>query len=472
MSNPINIAGASSSSPHRRESPQDSEDIQPPYESLIQLQQIHRQQLMSLQHSQRQEVERSMKMSANEARTSPAHSSSSQRGDSTGTCTSSSSSTSPDPFEAHSPSIRMQYTQQSWKQYNKAIASIEGFDPDASVPRLTTSPSAQDGGYNIRIVSGSSNRKLALDIGKALDIQLQDAEMGSFCDGECKIQINNNVRGADVYVIQPTCPPDVNRAVMELLLTIHTLRLSSAKRITAVVPYFGYARQDRKMKPRVPISASAVAQLIEAMGPNRVVTVDLHCGQIQGFFHKTPVDNLHGETEFMEYLVHKNFDLENLVIVSPDAGGVARARSVADRIHAQSVCTIIKRRTQANQVDSMQIVGNVEGRTCVIVDDMIDTAGTLTKAAELLKANGATKVYACATHGVFSAPALQRITDSILEEVVVTDSIPQEENRKACPKLKVLSLVNLLAQAIRRLHEERSLNVLFQKRVKEACGSQ
>jgi len=249
-----------------------------------------------------------------------------------------------------------------------------------------------------------------------------------------------------------------------LLLLVHTLILSSAKRITAIVPYFGYARQDRKTKPRVPISASAVSQLIESVGPHRVVTVDLHCGQIQGFFHKTPVDNLFADNQVLQYLESKNFDKSQVAIVSPDAGGVARARRLADQFGASSVVSIIKRRTTANVVDSAQIVGDVQGMVCIIVDDMIDTAGTLTAAAGLLKEKGATSVYACATLGLFSGPALDRINNSHLEEVLVTDSIPQDANSAKCPKLKVLSLVPLLAEAIKRLHNEKSLSCLFNDR--------
>ena len=251
---------------------------------------------------------------------------------------------------------------------------------------------------------------------------------------------------------------------MELLLLIHTLNLASAKRVTAVVPYFGYARQDRKTKPRVPISASAVSQLIEAMGPHRLVTVDLHCGQIQGFFHHIPVDNLIAEKELVAYLrttLTKRYSVDELAVVSPDAGGVQRAQMVADELHAPAVVTIIKRRAAANQIQSMQIVGNVSGKVCLIVDDIIDTAGTLCKAAGLLKEAGAKEVVAIATHGVFSQGAVDRIEASVLTEVVVTDSIPQEENKKRSKKLHVISLAPLLARAIKRIHEEKSLSVLF-----------
>eukprot|EP01103_Thecamoeba_quadrilineata_P001477 TRINITY_DN11335_c0_g1_i1.p1 TRINITY_DN11335_c0_g1~~TRINITY_DN11335_c0_g1_i1.p1 ORF type:complete len:350 (-),score=60.48 TRINITY_DN11335_c0_g1_i1:46-1041(-) len=317
--------------------------------------------------------------------------------------------------------------------------------------------------YNIRILSGNANRNLAEKIAARLGVQLEPCILETFSDGELNIRIENNVRGADVFIIQPTCP-QVNNNLMELLLLIHTLKLSSAKRITAIVPYFGYARQDRKTKPRVPISASAVAQLIEKMGPNRVVTVDLHCGQIQGFFHQIPVDNLFAEIEFINYLQKKDFPLANTVIVSPDAGGVNRARRVADKLGASSVVTILKRRAAANQIEQMQIVGDVNGSYCIIVDDMIDTAGTLCAAANLLRENGALKVFACATHGIFSGPAIDRLNASVLEEICVTDSIPQEKNVETCSRLIVLSLVPLLSQTILHLHEEKSLTMLFDEK--------
>jgi len=316
-------------------------------------------------------------------------------------------------------------------------------------------------GYNIRIITGNSNPKLATQISEKLGIHIEPCQVGTFADGELDIQCTN-VRGSDVFIVQPACPPHVHHNLMELLLLIHTLKLASAKRITAIVPYFCYARQDRKTKPRVPISASAVAQLIEKMGPTRVVTVDLHCGQIQGFFHKTPVDNLFAEPIIVKYLKRKNFPLDKLIIVSPDAGGVVRARRLADRLGAAAVIAILKRRTTANQIEQMQIVGDVNGSICVIVDDIIDTAGTLVGAAELLKENGATRVLACATHGIFSGPAIDRLNQSILEEICVTDSIPQEKNLQLCKKLICLSLVPLLAKAIQHLHDEKSLSILFE----------
>lgn len=312
----------------------------------------------------------------------------------------------------------------------------------------------------IRLITGNANTKLAKDIASALGIDLTKATVGKFSDGETNIGILDNVRGDDVYVIQPTCNP-VNDNLMELLLLQQTLLLSSAKRVTCVVPYFGYARQDRKTKPRVPISASLVATLVEAAKCDRVVTLDLHSGQIQGFFKGIPVDNLYAEDLVVSYLNSKGFQKDKVAIVSPDAGGVVRARRIADKYGAPNVVSIIKRRTQANVVDSAQIVGDVQGLVCVIVDDMIDTAGTLAAASKLLKEKGATSIFACASHGVLSGKAMDNINRSVLEEVVVTDSIPQDANLSACPKLRVISIAPLLAEAITRIHTNKSLSDLF-----------
>jgi len=314
----------------------------------------------------------------------------------------------------------------------------------------------------IRLISGNANRQLAEGIAKHLNVSLEPCDVGRFADNEISIHIKNNIRGSDIFLIQPVCPPNPNDALMELLLLVHTLKLSSARRITVVVPYYGYGRQDRKVKPRTPISAAAVAQLIEAMGPHRVLTVDLHCGQIQGFFHHIPVDNLFADNLFMEVVRTKQTAMEQLAIVSPDAGGVARARRVADKLAAHSVVTILKRRVAANQVDSMQIVGDVRDKVAFIFDDMIDTGSTLIKAAELLRENGASQVFACATHGLFSGEACERIERSnAIAGVYVTDSIPQDQHRKRCAKLGVVSLVQMLAEAIHRLHNDQSLSTLF-----------
>lgn len=321
--------------------------------------------------------------------------------------------------------------------------------------------------FRVRLMSGNANLALAASVAACLNSELCSTIVKTFANSEISIKIVDNVRGDDCFIVQPTSGNgviDVNTAMMELLLLIHTLKLSSAKRITAIIPYFAYARQDRKLQGRVPISASAVAQLIQAMGVDRVVTLDLHCGQIQGFFRNIPVDNLLMFPEFCKYIQRQPwFDQKKTVVVSPDAGGVERANVMADRIGASHIVTILKRRIEAGKVDSMQTVGNVEGFTCIIVDDMVDTAGTLVKACALLKEMGATKVVACASHGILTDPACQRINDCVaLEELVVSDSIPQASNLVKCPtKLVVLSIAPLLAQAVSRLHTEQSLSDLF-----------
>jgi|EP00670_Eutreptiella_braarudii_P000748 ribose-phosphate pyrophosphokinase len=324
--------------------------------------------------------------------------------------------------------------------------------------------------YRLKCVTGNSNRPLAEAVAKKLGVEMCPARVGQFANGEIDIKILGNVRGDDVFVLQPTCASsttDLNTSVMELLLLIHTLRLASAKRITAVVPHFAYARQDRKTEARVPISASAVAQLLMAMSVDRVVTVDLHCGQIQGFFHNTPVDNLYGYFLFSEYFKMKHGDdTKEFAIVAPDAGAVEKARNLADKLSASHVVTILKRRVEKNKVDSMQIVGDVQGRACIIVDDMIDTAGTMVKGVNLLRDSGATDIYACCTHGIFSDPACERLNNcDALKEMVVTDSIPQELNQAKSSKIKVISLAPLLAKAIRSVHEETSLSSLFHRTV-------
>eukprot|EP00796_Vickermania_ingenoplastis_P011917 gene11918-8199_t len=322
--------------------------------------------------------------------------------------------------------------------------------------------------YRVRLISGTSNSALSLDVAQSLAIEPCKTDIKSFANGELNIKIVDSVRGDDCFIIQPTAAnahTDLNTAMMELLLLVHTLKLSAAKRITAIVPYFGYSRQDRKSEPRVPISASMVAQLLQAMGVDRVVTLDLHCGQIQGFFRNIPVDNLHMFPEFATYLLRQPwFEKQNTVVVSPDAGGVERANVLADRIGASHIVTILKRRKEAGKVDSMQTVGDVKGYTCIIVDDMVDTAGTLCKACDLLKEMGALRVIACATHGILTDPACERINNSAaLKELIVSDSISQEEATKKCPKLTVLTIAPLLAQAIESLHNETSLTSLFKK---------
>lgn len=322
--------------------------------------------------------------------------------------------------------------------------------------------------YRIRILSGTSNVALSQDVADSLSMSLCQTDIKRFANGELNIKIVESVRGDDCFIMQSTAgngTTDLNTAMMELLLLVHTLKLSSAKRITAIVPYYAYSRQDRKCEPRVPISASMVAQLLQSMGVDRVVTLDLHCGQIQGFFRNIPVDNLHMFPEFANYIIRQPwFDKSTTVVVSPDAGGVERASVLADRIGALHIVTILKRRKEAGKVDSMQTVGDVRGYTCVVVDDMVDTAGTLCKACELLREMGAIRVLACATHGILTDPACERINNTdALDELVVSDSISQEVARQRCPKLTVLTIAPLLAEAIESLHAEGSLSSLFKK---------
>jgi ribose-phosphate pyrophosphokinase len=285
-----------------------------------------------------------------------------------------------------------------------------------------------------------------------------------FADGEVNVVINENVRGKDVYIIQPTSPP-VNETLMELLLMISTMRRASARKITAVIPYYGYARQDRKMAARVPISAADVARLLEAMGVDRVVAVDLHCGQIQGFFGpRVPVDNLDGGTVGVSYF--GDMDLINPVIVSPDAGGVYRAKQFREALSKKhemdcGLAMIIKQRAKANEIERMDLVGTVDGCDAIIVDDMVDTAGTLCKAAEVLKEFGARRVFAFASHGVFSGPAPGRIANSVLTELVVLDTVPLSEESQATGKITQLSVGPLLAQAIYNIHNKKSISALF-----------
>jgi ribose-phosphate pyrophosphokinase len=322
----------------------------------------------------------------------------------------------------------------------------------------------------LKIITGNSNKELARSIADSLGIPVCDTLVDRFANGEVNIKVFENVRGEDVFIIQPTCGNaeegiDVNTSIMELLLLINTLRLASARRITAVIPHYGYARQDRKLKSRVPISASAVARMIMTVAADAIVTVDLHCGQIQGFFHQVPLIDLNPATAFMEYANGKNFDVSKLVVVAPDAGAVTRARKLADKLKAKTIVTILKRRAKAGVVEEMQLVGEVTGCVCIIVDDMIDTGGTLCKAAELLAANGATEVHAYATHGIFTHPAADVITAcKPLVEVVVTDSLPQAAAlRKMGAKLRVIPLAPLLAEAILRIHTEESMEQVRQR---------
>ncbi|MEW6603018.1 MAG: ribose-phosphate pyrophosphokinase [Nitrospirota bacterium] len=308
----------------------------------------------------------------------------------------------------------------------------------------------------IKLFTGNSNKTLAQEIASVLHIPVGEATVSTFSDGEITVQINENVRGSDVFVVQSTCMP-VNNNLMELLLMTDALKRASAGRITAVIPYYGYARQDRKAQPRVPISARMVADLITAIGAHRVLTIDLHAGQIQGFFD-IPVDHLYSSPVLAEY-VKKEY-LNDIVVVSPDAGGVERARAFAKRLDA-SLAIIDKRREKANVSQVMHVIGDVKGKVAILFDDMIDTAGTITQAAAAIKANGAKRVVAACAHAVLSGPALDRINASELEEVIVTNTIPVDCKTEKCKKLAVLSVAPLLGEAIKRIHEETSISSLF-----------
>ncbi len=308
------------------------------------------------------------------------------------------------------------------------------------------------------ILSGNANRPLAQKICEKLGKTLGECDVRRFSDGEVFVEIRENVRGRDVYIIQPTCRP-VNDTLMELLIMIDALKRASAKEITAVVPYYGYGRQDRKVAPRTPITAKLAADLLVAAGATRVVSMDLHAGQIQGFFD-IPFDNLFSQPVLLEHLKERMKGVGELVIVSPDAGGVERARSYAKRLDA-GVAMIDKRRTGPNVAKAMNIVGDVSGKTAIILDDMFDTAGTLIEAAQAVLAHGATRVFAAATHGVLSGPAIERIETSPIEAVIVTDTIPLCEDAKKCSKITQLSVADLLAEAIYRIHNYDSVSSLF-----------
>jgi ribose-phosphate pyrophosphokinase len=309
----------------------------------------------------------------------------------------------------------------------------------------------------IKVFAGNSNPTLVEAVCKFLNVSLGAADVYRFSDGEVLVEIDENVRGGDVFVVQSTCTP-VNDNLIELLLMLDAFRRASAKRITAVIPYFGYARQDRKVAPRVPISAKLVADLITTAGASRVLTVDLHAGQIQGFFN-VPVDNLFATPVLLPY-VRERLNNHEVSVVSPDAGGVERARAFAKHLDA-SLAIIDKRRGRANEVAEMHIVGEVRDRVAVLVDDMVDTAGTLAAAASALKENGARAIFACCTHPVLSGKAISRIEQSALSELIVTDTIPLRAEARACSKIKVLSVAHLLGEAIKRTHYEESISSLF-----------
>jgi ribose-phosphate pyrophosphokinase len=309
---------------------------------------------------------------------------------------------------------------------------------------------------DLKVFSGSAHPQLTREIADFLGIPVGQARLRRFPDSEVSFQIDENIRGTDVFIIQPTSSP-VDQHLMEMLIMVDAFRRSSAARITAVVPYYGYARQDRKDKPRVPISAKLVANLLSASGTNRVLTMDLHKAQIQGFFD-IPVDHLFAAPVIIEYLSRLNYP--QLTIVSPDAGGAERARAYAKRLDAE-LAIIDKRRSEDGTAEVMNVIGDVQGRTCILQDDIIDTAGTIQKGASALKAAGAERVLACAVHGVLSGPAIDRIENAPLEQLIVTNTIQLSSAGQQCKKIVVLSVARLLGQAIRSIHEETSVSSLF-----------
>ena len=307
------------------------------------------------------------------------------------------------------------------------------------------------------LFSGNATRDLAKDIADNLGVPLGDATVDKFSDGETHVEINDNVRGRDVFILQSTCPP-TNDHLMELMIMIDAMRRASAARITAVIPYYGYARQDRRIRSaRVPITAKLVADMLMAAGVDRLITVDIHAEQIQGFFH-IPVDNVYGSPVLFDYLEQQKF--RDMVVVSPDIGGVVRARAFAKHLNCD-LAIIDKRRPKANEAQVMNIIGEVTDRHCLIVDDIVDTAGTLCKAAAALKERGASKVSAYCIHPVLSGKAIDNINDSVLEELVVTDSVPLNGNAAKCKRIKQLSLATMLSETIRRVNSEESISVMF-----------
>ncbi len=325
--------------------------------------------------------------------------------------------------------------------------------PDEKVERKPQRARVDD---RFKIFCGTANEALCEEVCAFLGLTRGQALVTRFADGECYVQIQENVRGADVFVIQPTCRP-VDMHLMELLMMMDALKRASARRITAVIPYFGYARQDRKDKPRVPISSKLVADLLTTAGADRALVVDLHAPQLQGFFN-IPVDHLFASPVLVDYF--RKLNLPDLTVVSPDAGGVERARFFAKKMDA-ALAIVDKRRVEMNVAEVMHVIGDVNGRTCLIIDDLIDTAGTLVKVAQALKANGAATVYACCSHPVLSGPAAENLLNSPISEVVVTNTIPLNEAARNLPKIKVLSIAGLIGRAIQSIHEETSVSRLF-----------
>ena len=308
------------------------------------------------------------------------------------------------------------------------------------------------------VFAGNSNPQLANEIATRLNLPLGNAIVGQFSDGEVMVEVMENVRGKDIFIVQPTCAP-TNKNLMELLVMVDAMRRSSAARVTAVIPYFGYARQDRRPRSaRVPITAKVVAEMIGTVGTDRVLTVDLHADQIQGFF-SIPVDNVYASPILLGDIWRRKYD--NLMVVSPDVGGVVRARALAKRLDDADLAIIDKRRPRANEAKVMNIIGDVKGRTCILIDDLVDTAGTLCAAAAALKEHGAEKVVAYITHPVLSGPAIKNISSSVLDELVVTDTIPLREDAAACSKIRQLSIAELLAETMRRISNEESVSSLY-----------
>jgi ribose-phosphate pyrophosphokinase len=323
-------------------------------------------------------------------------------------------------------------------------------------PQLISPSLFSDSGNRLTILSGSANVPLAQEVARYLGIDLAPMVRKQFADGELYVQIQESIRGCDVYLIQPTCHP-VNDNLMELLIMIDACRRASARQITAVIPYYGYARADRKTAGRESITAKLVANLITQAGASRILAMDLHSAQIQGYFD-IPVDHVYGSPILIDYLLNKQ--LEDIVVVSPDVGGVARARAFAKKLNDAPLAIIDKRRQAHNVAEVLNVIGDVADKTAVLVDDMIDTGGTITEGARLLKKEGASQVYACVTHAVFSPPAMERLSSGIFEEVIVTNTIPIAENRKF-EQLTLLSIANLLGETIWRVHEESSVSSMF-----------
>ena len=343
--------------------------------------------------------------------------------------------------------------------FGPVIRGFKSFRPShfcaSEVLNQKASPMYRD----MKILTGTANLPLAQDISSHLSCPLTPVLCETFSDGEIRIEISSSVRGDDVFVIQPTCAP-VNTNLMQLCLMLDALKRASAGRVTVVIPYYGYARQDRKVSPRAPISAKLVADFLSVSGAERVVTVDLHAGQIQGFFN-CPVDNLFATRILLEPILAMGIDPAEIAVVSPDAGGVERARAFAKRLGGAPMAIIDKHRDRPNQASATHVIGDVNGKVAVLIDDMIDTAGTISAAAEVLLNEGAREVFACATHGVLSGPAIERLNNSVFSKVIVTDTIPQGDKPSRCQKLEVVSVASLLASSIHNIHAGLSVSALF-----------